>query len=67
MQSGPNGSTEEVNHLVNKPCENPSIYLLATLTLIDTPEHTILLFSNSNLGIGGIELVLAPLVPGSAG
>lgn len=39
-------------------CKNPSVYLLATLTSISTPEHTILLFSNSNLSIGGIGSVL---------
>lgn len=51
---------EEANHLINKPWENPSIYLLATLTPTNTPEHTILLFSHSNSSIGGIGWALAP-------
>lgn len=48
------------NPLVSKLCENPSICFLATVTPINTPEHTILLFSNSISSVGGIRLVLAP-------
>lgn len=36
------------------------VFYFATPASICIPEHTILLFSNSNLGVGGIEVVLAP-------
>lgn len=36
------------------------LFYFATLASIYIPEHTTLLFSNSNLRVGGIEVVLVP-------